>query len=85
MNLTPELLREAHRTLAEFPYELRPVERGYANRTLYVNLSTNTITAKPVSEKMKERIYRWARFWPVAVVECGSRMRRSGMTRKTSW
>ena len=26
--------------LAEFTYELRPVERGYANRTLYVNLET---------------------------------------------
>src|SRR5512146_1280012 len=54
MNLSPEMLREAHRILAEFPYELRPVERGYANRTLYVNLSANTVAAKPVSEKMKE-------------------------------
>jgi aldehyde:ferredoxin oxidoreductase len=53
MDLTPEMLREAHRTLAEFPYELRPVERGYANRTLYVNVGTNTVTSKPVSEKMK--------------------------------
>jgi len=38
--------------LAEFTYELHPVERGYANRTLYVNLDTNTIYEKPVSQQM---------------------------------
>jgi aldehyde:ferredoxin oxidoreductase len=54
MNLTPERLREAHQTLAEFPYELRAVERGYANRTLYVNLSTKAIAGKPVTDKMKD-------------------------------
>ena len=40
--------------LAEFTYELRPVERGYANRTLYVNLDTNTIYEKPVTQQMKD-------------------------------
>jgi aldehyde:ferredoxin oxidoreductase len=40
--------------LAEFTYELRPVERGYANRTLYINLDDNTIYEKPVTEQMKE-------------------------------
>ena len=40
--------------LAEFTYELRPVERGYANRTLYVNLDTNTIYEKPVTQRMKD-------------------------------
>src|SRR5512143_3727524 len=40
--------------LAEFTYELRPVERGYANRTLYVNLETNTIYEKPVTQQMKD-------------------------------
>ena len=49
-----ETIREAHRTLAEWRYDLRPVERGYANRTLYVNLSTNTIAARPVSQQMKD-------------------------------
>ena len=29
--------------LAEFTYEPRPVERGYANRTLYINLTDSTI------------------------------------------
>jgi aldehyde:ferredoxin oxidoreductase len=40
--------------LAEFTYELRPVERGYANRTLYINLDDNTIREKPVTQQMKD-------------------------------
>jgi aldehyde:ferredoxin oxidoreductase len=40
--------------LAEFTYELRPVERGYANRTLYINLDDNTIHEKPVTQQMKD-------------------------------
>ena len=40
--------------LAEFTYTLRPVERGYANRTLYINLDTNTIYEKPVTQQMKD-------------------------------
>jgi aldehyde:ferredoxin oxidoreductase len=40
--------------LAEFTYQLRPVERGYANRTLYINLEDNTILEKPVTQQMKD-------------------------------
>lgn len=49
-----EKIRETHRVLAEHNYELRPVERGYANRTLYINLENNTIDIKPVTAQMKE-------------------------------
>lgn len=35
-------------------YELMDVEKGYANRTLYINLSDNKIEIKPVTEQMKE-------------------------------
>ncbi len=49
-----EKIRETHRVLAEHSYELRPVERGYANRTLYINLDNNTIDIKPVTAQMKE-------------------------------
>ncbi|MBN1200993.1 MAG: aldehyde:ferredoxin oxidoreductase [Anaerolineae bacterium] len=52
--LTPEELKQAHIVLTEFTYDLRPVERGYANRTLHIDLSSNTITAKPVSQHMKD-------------------------------
>lgn len=50
---TPEKIHEAHKVLAEYPYEIRPVVHGYANRTLYVNVGDNTILEKPVDEKMK--------------------------------
>jgi aldehyde:ferredoxin oxidoreductase len=40
--------------LADFKYEPNKLERGYNNRTLYVNLSEMRISSKPVSEKMKE-------------------------------
>jgi aldehyde:ferredoxin oxidoreductase len=52
--LTIEEIQQAHKLLAEFAYETRPVERGYANRTLYVDLSTNTIRSKPVTQEMKD-------------------------------
>jgi aldehyde:ferredoxin oxidoreductase len=42
-------------TLAEFKYKLGKTERGYNNRTLYVNLSNTQITSKPVSETMKDK------------------------------
>ncbi|MCG2785647.1 MAG: aldehyde:ferredoxin oxidoreductase [Anaerolineae bacterium] len=40
--------------LAQYDYQLRPVERGYAGRTLYINLSENSIREKPVSQQMKD-------------------------------
>ena len=39
--------------LAEFPYTASQVERGYTNQTLYINVGTGEIKAKPVSEEMK--------------------------------
>jgi aldehyde:ferredoxin oxidoreductase len=52
-DLSPEKLREAHNVTAEMQYELQPVVRGYANRTLYINLKDKTISSKPVTEEMK--------------------------------
>jgi len=40
--------------LAEFKYEPSKVERGYNNRTLYIDLSTMKVTSKPVSQRMKD-------------------------------
>jgi aldehyde:ferredoxin oxidoreductase len=40
--------------LGDYSYELRPVERGYASRTLYINLNDNTIREKPVTQQMKD-------------------------------
>ncbi len=40
--------------LAEIIYQSKEMERGYNNRTLYVNLSEMKIESKPVSKKMKQ-------------------------------
>ena len=52
--LSPEQIQSAHTILAEYTYDLQPVVRGYAGRTLYVNLSDNTIRSRPVTGRMKE-------------------------------
>jgi len=53
-HVTLEELRMAHKTVAEFHYDLRPVYRGYAGRTLHIDLSTQTVTGRPVTPMMKE-------------------------------
>ena len=50
----PKINRDALKVLAEFDYELAPVERGYTNRTLYVNVSDNSIESRPVTPQMKD-------------------------------
>jgi aldehyde:ferredoxin oxidoreductase len=40
--------------IVDFAYSPKKIERGYNNRTLYVNLSEMKIASKPVSKKMKE-------------------------------
>ncbi len=41
--------------LAEKKYEIHEVQKGYANRTLYINLSKSEITIKPVTDEMKKK------------------------------
>jgi len=41
--------------IAEKNYDLREVQKGYVNRTLYINLTNNEIVIKPVSHEMKEK------------------------------
>ncbi|MDG6228584.1 MAG: aldehyde ferredoxin oxidoreductase C-terminal domain-containing protein [Candidatus Thermoplasmatota archaeon] len=48
-----EKLLSAHKKLSEHSYTKGIVEKGYANRTLYVNLTTGEIKEKNVSEDMK--------------------------------
>ena len=42
------------KVLAEFDYALGQVEKGYTDRTLYVNVSDNIIESRPVTPEMKE-------------------------------
>ncbi|MCX6029629.1 MAG: aldehyde:ferredoxin oxidoreductase [Chloroflexi bacterium] len=50
---TIQELKLAHKTLAEFTYAVPKVHRGYADQTLYVNVATGQIEARPVTEEMK--------------------------------
>jgi len=54
LTIEPQAYLSAHRLLNEFNYDLRPVVHGYANRTLLVDLDTNTILEMPVSQQMKD-------------------------------
>lgn len=47
-------LKAAHKVLATYSYKKGEVTNGYANRTLYINLTTNEIKEKPVTENMKK-------------------------------
>ncbi len=47
-------MKEAHKLLTELTYEKQPLKMGYANRTLHINVSENTITSKPVTQEMKD-------------------------------
>ncbi len=55
MNYNIEELKSKHKLLAEYKYELKPIIRGYANRILYINISTNEIKEKPVNEELKKK------------------------------
>lgn len=41
--------------IAEFKYQTGKVERGYNNRTLYINISDKRIVEKPLTKDMKEK------------------------------
>ncbi len=43
------------KVLAEYRYELKPVEKGYNRRTLYINVGSKEIKSKPVTDMMIEK------------------------------
>ena len=47
-------LRRAHRIVAEYSYKKGEIQKGFANRTLYINLGTNEIKEKKVTDEMKK-------------------------------
>ena len=50
-----EEMKARHVLLKEYKYKSAPIDKGYNNRTLYVNVSDNTIKEKPVSQQMKDK------------------------------
>ncbi len=41
--------------LKEWSYDWQPIERGYNNRTLYINVDNHEVKEKPVSQQMKDK------------------------------
>lgn len=50
-----EKVKAAHTVLKEYRYQLSKVDRGYTNRTLYVDVGKLCIKEKPVSALMKSK------------------------------
>jgi aldehyde:ferredoxin oxidoreductase len=48
-------MKDAHKILKEWSYEFTPLDKGYTDKILYVNLSDNTLKEKTVSEEVKEK------------------------------
>ena len=48
-------IQSAHKILKKILYKKGQVTKGYADRTLYVNLSNNEISEKPVTDEMKKK------------------------------
>ncbi|MBN2384336.1 NAD(P)H-dependent oxidoreductase subunit E [bacterium] len=48
------VMRSAHSILKKIDFEIVPLDKGYANRTLRIDLDTNSITMPEVPEKAKE-------------------------------
>lgn len=47
--------KQKHTLLSEWAYTLKPIDKGYNNRTLYVNVGSGEIKEKPVSQLMKDK------------------------------
>ncbi|MBN4050941.1 MAG: aldehyde:ferredoxin oxidoreductase [Alkaliphilus sp.] len=48
-------MKNSHKLLKKYDYKLGTIDKGYTNRTLYINLDNNTIKSKAVTEEMKEK------------------------------
>ena len=50
-----EEFKEKHKLLTTYKYAWAPIDKGYNNRTLYVNVGDRTIKEKPVTQQMKDK------------------------------
>ena len=48
-------MKSKHKLLKDYSYALGEIEKGYTNRTLYINLSNKEIKEKPVTQLMKDK------------------------------
>ncbi|MDA3953269.1 MAG: hypothetical protein PF485_06460 [Bacteroidales bacterium] len=70
-------MQAAHKLLKEWKYELRPIDKGYNDRTLYVNVGSNEIKEKAVPQEMKEKFIGGKGY--------GLRLLWDGTTPETKW
>lgn len=54
-DINVEELRSKRKRLQETGFEPKGIYRGYADRSLYINLSTNEVKVKPIPEEMKKK------------------------------
>jgi len=50
-----DTFKSNHKLIAQHKYVWAPIDKGYNDRTLYVNVSDKVIKEKPVSKEMKEK------------------------------
>ena len=50
-----EEIKNSHKLLKEWSYEITPIDKGYTDKTLYINVSDNSIKSKDVPAGMKEK------------------------------
>ncbi|HWR42605.1 aldehyde ferredoxin oxidoreductase family protein [Sporomusa sp.] len=48
-------MQTAHKPLTEYKYSPQQLEKGYSDKTLYINLTENKIESKQVTQMMKEK------------------------------
>ena len=48
-------MKNAHKSLAKWSYEWKPLFRGYTDKTLYINVGTNEIKEKAEEEEKAEK------------------------------
>lgn len=53
--MSVENLRSKHVLQKEYTYQLGSLDKGYTNRTLYINVGTKEIKEKPVTQFMKDK------------------------------
>jgi aldehyde:ferredoxin oxidoreductase len=72
-----EKIKAAHKLIAEFDYEVKPLHRGYSGRTLHVNVGDHTIKEKPLDQHTKDYFIGGRGF--------GLRMLWDAVNPKTKW
>jgi aldehyde:ferredoxin oxidoreductase len=50
-----ENFQQTHKLLKQYAYKWAPIDKGYNNRTLYVNVGDHRILEKPVTQEMKDK------------------------------